>query len=220
MYTEAQLAITDYQKQPLPNLFFRQKQDTQHLALVFPGMRYTTDMPTLYYLTLLLLARGADVLLVQHTYYQSMFRSFDVAAQINWLIFDAHAAYTFARHQRPYAQTTFVGQSLGTLALGSLVSHVPSNIYSFWILLAPLLTNTQLVAQLEALHHHAFFISGSNDRVYDGEVMERVKQNKQVSSLVLTGADHSLEFADDAVATSKAHTQILEEITRWLPERV
>jgi hypothetical protein len=52
----------------VPNLFLRQTGSAKILAVEYPGLNYSCDMPLLYYPANLLLDRGADVLQVKADY--------------------------------------------------------------------------------------------------------------------------------------------------------
>ena len=53
------LPLHGYQGKPVPNLFFRIKQSRPALAVIFPGLTYSADMPLLFYTSALLRLRLA-----------------------------------------------------------------------------------------------------------------------------------------------------------------
>jgi len=71
MYKITSLMTSD-DDHPIPdNTFFWQEENTDHLALILPGLNYTCDMPLLYYTAQFLIADGADVLQVKYDYTQT-----------------------------------------------------------------------------------------------------------------------------------------------------
>jgi hypothetical protein len=45
----------------VPNTFLKQEM-SNHLAIIFPGLGYSADMPLMYYATKILTKYGADIL--------------------------------------------------------------------------------------------------------------------------------------------------------------
>lgn len=86
----------------VPNTFIKQDR-SNHLAILFPGLGYTVDMPLLYYTTNVLLDMGADVLQVRYTYQTESFQSLSQETQYQKIIADCSAAHATAIKQRRYA---------------------------------------------------------------------------------------------------------------------
>ena len=145
------LPITGYAGKTVPNRFFRQGEAARTLAapilaVLFPGLNYTCDMPLLFYPLKLLLARGAEVLQVRADYTVPAYRSLPPEERAAWLAADASAVVQAARLQGEYARLVLVGKSIGTIALASLVSLEPQAI-TIW--LTPLLRNPLVTAAAE-----------------------------------------------------------------------
>lgn len=49
MYSYSSIFTSSDPKHSIPNTFLRQDVDTDHLAMVLPGLNYTCDMPLLFY---------------------------------------------------------------------------------------------------------------------------------------------------------------------------
>ena len=81
-------------------------------------------MPVLYYPRRLLLERGADALLVEYDYRgREDFRMPRDRERDSWFFDDVAAACAAGLGQRPYSGVTLVGKSLGTLAMGYLLTE-------------------------------------------------------------------------------------------------
>ena len=134
-FTITSLPISGYQDKPVPNTFFRQDGEAQHVAVVLPGIGYTADMPVLYYPATLLREAGADVLQVKYAYtLDPAFQRADDSERLRWLQADVAAAWQAVSEQRPYTRVSLVGKSLGTraMALGGAfvaLSDDPSGLY-------------------------------------------------------------------------------------------
>jgi hypothetical protein len=55
MYSYSSISTSSDPKLSIPNTFLRQETDTDHLALILPGLNYSCDMPLLYYSTQVML---------------------------------------------------------------------------------------------------------------------------------------------------------------------
>jgi hypothetical protein len=64
MHSIETIDVIGYRNEVVPCTFFRQEHKTGHIAVLFPGFGYTTQMPLMYYPGQLLVQSGADVLLV------------------------------------------------------------------------------------------------------------------------------------------------------------
>src|SRR5262245_25536830 len=126
MVSSATLAVSGYRDEAVPNTFLRQDGATDHIAILLPGINYPCDLPLLYYPARQLTARGADVLRVEYTYNRRPdFAALSAADQAEWLRADTTAACRVGLAQRAYRQITLVGKSLGTLAMGQLLTTEP-----------------------------------------------------------------------------------------------
>jgi predicted alpha/beta-hydrolase family hydrolase len=176
----------------VPNTFIRQETSNQ-LAILFPGRGYNADMPLLYYTTEVLTRHGADVLQLRYTYQTESFQSLNQEAQYQKIIADCSAAYATAIKQRNYTRITLVGKSLGTLALGHLLTRQPELSNATFIWLTPLFNHRHLHKQIMSLKHHALFVIGTKDPLYNPNVLREVESKTGGESLVIKDADHGLE---------------------------
>lgn len=211
----ATLNLYGYQGQPVPHAFFRQTQSNGHLALILPGLGYNAHMPVLYYPTLLMLNRGADVLRVDYNYMTAEFQQLTRQEQAEQIQADVVAAYTAAVAQRSYTHLTLIGKSIGTLALGHLLSSIP-NLSARCVWLTPLLRNEQLRQQIASSRQPGLFVIGSADPHYDIQLLTELEKATGGSSLIIDKADHSLEITGNVIASIKAQERIIEALENFL----
>ena len=215
MYAIESLDIRGYQNIPVPNAFFRQQHVTDHLAIVFPGMGYTAQMPVLYYPTRLLLSRAADVLRVDYVYPRPELQALAATEQERSFQTDITAAYAAARTQRPYTQVTLVGKSIGTLALGYLLATTPMPpVRCIW--LTPLLRNDQLRSQMCQIKHPALIVIGTADPHYNATYLAEVEAATDGWSVIIEDADHSLEIDGKLVESIQAQARIIEAMEQFI----
>ena len=207
------LPITGYAGKTVPNRFFLQGEAARTLAVLFPGLNYTCDMPLLFYPLKLLLARGAEVLQVRSDYTSQAYRSLPPEERAAWLAADARAVVRAARLQGEYARLVLVGKSIGTIALASLVSLEPQAI-TIW--LTPLLRNPLVTAAAEKNRAGALFVAGTADDLYDAVALKRIQAATQAEAELIEGGDHSLEIKGDFFASLRALEQVMQAVAGFL----
>jgi len=206
------LKINGYRDEPVPNTLFQQPGSSTRIAIILPGIGYTCQMPLLYYLTRLFLGLGADVLCVEYQYSRRTdFQDLSEDEQKRWLLSDVTAACQIAL-ARPYRLVTLVGKSLGTLALGHLLTKEPQLAHSQAIWLTPLLKDEVLRAQLRETSQHSLLVIGTSDKQYDPSFLEELKAQSNVRTAILERADHSLEIKGQLSNSIKLMGDLMHEI--------
>src|SRR4051794_4586105 len=94
----------------VPNHFLGQEGGAAHLAVFFPGLGYTCDMPAFYY-TQNMLEDSVDLLRVEYSYGPATsFKSIADIEQFAPLFADSTAAWNAVRNKRPYQTVTLIGK--------------------------------------------------------------------------------------------------------------
>lgn len=219
MDTEKSLSIFGLEDQQVPNTFFQQKRETAHLAIIFPGLRYNCSMPLLYYTTELLIRTRFDVLQVEYDYSQRKdFLTMGSKERTRVISADALAAYRTAIEQRVNEKLLLVGKSLGTLAMGHLLSQDVRKQAVRCIWLTPLFSSDHLRQQIRVSKPHSLFVAGTGDRHHIPDRFDEAVNVTKGKRLVLSGADHSLEFPNDVERSIVALGETIEAIRSFLAE--
>jgi predicted alpha/beta-hydrolase family hydrolase len=189
------LAVLGYEDRLVPTSFLRQPQESSHLAVLLPGYRHTVDRPDLHYAQRILLAAGADVLRVEYQYWRPKFESMSSAERDTCLAQDAKAAVEVGMDQRAYERLTLVGKSLGTVAMCHLLADVRfQSADCIWE--TPLLTEGRLCDRITQVRPRSLFIVGTADECFDRSVLTELELATGGRSVVIEGADHSLEVPE------------------------
>ena len=218
MYGATTLAITGYRDEPVPHTFLRQDEHARHVAILLPGIGYTCDMPLLYYPSRLLLARGADVLRVEYAYQQRAdFKTATADEQGRWVVADVTAACQAVLAQRDYEQITFVAKSLGTLALGPMLTAEQRLARAHVVWLTPLLRIDHVRTDIARWGGHSLFVIGTADPYYDAAYLAEVQSATGGETVVVDGADHSLEIEGDVLRSLEAMVQVMRAAQQFVP---
>jgi predicted alpha/beta-hydrolase family hydrolase len=218
MASSTSLAIAGYRDEPVPNRFLRQDGVTDHLAILLPGLGYTCDMPLLYYAENLLTEAGADLLRVEYAYgRRADYRALPAPDRRRWLLADAVAASRAALAQRRYDALTLVGKSLGTLAMGHLLTTAPPparGVRAVW--LTPLLRQDDLRRQIRRYAGPSLFAIGTADPHFNPDHLEEVRAATGGEAVVLPGADHGLDVPGDPIASVHAVERVVRALQDFL----
>ena len=213
----SKLPISGYAGNPVANLFFHPAEAGQAstLALVLPGMRYSADMPLLYYPTQLFLQHQADVLQVRADYTRPDYQAASAEGQAQRLSEDTRAAWEAGKAQGSYDKFVLLGKSIGTVALAHLISSgLGASATSIW--LTPLLYRPQVVDAALRIQGPALFVAGRTDPAFDPQAMERICQATGARALLFDDANHSLEIPSGPLDSLKIMADILRAISDLL----
>jgi hypothetical protein len=211
------LSIEGYRKELVPNTFFRQEEETGHGAIIFPGWGYTCQMPLLFYSRELLLSLKADVLAVEYEYnIRQDFLALENRERMQWMFNDVKAACQALLKQWPYKQVTFIGKSLGTRAMGHLLTNdlLPVSVNAVW--LTPLLKDSRLVDQMKRFSGRSLFISGTADPHYESAHMKEVQEATKGRVLLVEEGDHSLSIKDDIIRSIHELEKVIDTIKSFI----
>ena len=217
MYTTETLDIRGYRDEPVPHTFFRQEAEADHLALVFPGWGYTAHMPLLYYPVEALLQGGTDVLQLEYAHSRREdFKAAPEAEQSRRLFADVTAAYQAGLARPAYRQITLVGKSLGTLAMAHLLAQAASRPPTQAIWLTPLLHDDYLIGAIQQWRGRSLFVIGTADPYYDATRLSAIQAATKGETVVVGGADHSLEIPGDVLQSIHVLEHIMHAVQAFL----
>ena len=210
------LQIAGYRGRPVPNTFLRQQEDTRHLGIVLPGLRYRSTMPALYYPTLQFQALGADVLLVDYRYdAEPELASMPDAERVAWWRADAAAAVDAGLAHRRYDRVTIIGKSLGTGTMAALLADDERLQDAEAIWLTPVLRKPGFLELLGRCRQRGLIVIGTADWYYDADILADLdRQGLRV--LVVPDVNHGLECRGDMVRSAEAMVEITRAIDRFL----
>jgi len=217
MATATTLTIQGYRDEAVPNRFLRPQGAINRLAVLLPGFGYTLDMPLFYYAEILLLKRGWDVLRVEYAYNtRPEFQTLPKQERDRWLLADTTAAWRAGLSQRRYERVILIGKSLGTLAMGHLLTTAdpPPNAGAVW--LTPLLSNERLRQQIQLYGGPSLFVIGTADPHFDPVVLEQMQVATVGEAVVARNANHGMDIPGDPIASVRALDRVVEALSRFL----
>ena len=217
MATSTTLTIQGYRDETVPNRFLRPEGAIDHLGVLLPGFGYTLDMPLFYYAQNLLLERGWDVLRVEYAYNtRPEYQTLSEPERDRWLLADATAAWCAALSQRTYERVALIGKSLGTLAMGHLLTtaDLPPTVGAVW--LTPLLGQERLRRQITQYGGPSLFVIGTADPHFEPLALEKMQVATIGEAVVVRNANHGMDIPGDPIASVRAVERVMEALSRFL----
>lgn len=211
------LKIKGYGGRTLKNRLFKQPDDTQKVALVFPGLAYNSNMPILHYTINSILASGLNVFAVDYDYSNNPeYMKQSQRTRSDWLIGDVEAAIKVITEEENQKVVCLTGKSLGTLAMGHLLETQEELRDAKTIWLTPLIKNPQLLEQMLTYMKDAVLVIGTKDPHYDSDIIDRLNMATQLSGIVIDGANHSLEIEGDVTKSLRVLMQFVSILQQFL----
>jgi hypothetical protein len=204
----------------VPNTFTRQEGETDHLGILLPGRGYTHQMPLLYYSSFLLSASGADVLGIDYSYSNRPdYAAASEGEKMRWLMADVTSACRAALGNRNYSRVTLAAKSLGTMVAAHLLTQeiLPAGTDTIW--LTPVLGHEAFTQQVERLRDRqgrSLIVIGTRDPYYNPDQLAQLADATGGETLVVEGADHSMEIKGDLYASLDAMEQVMRGVEAFL----
>ncbi len=217
MYKETTLHALGYQKEPVPNLFYRQEDEPGSLAVILPGFGYNADLPLLFYPGRIVMNHGMDLLRLETVYSRrpEFSRLLD-RGQLAWMDADVDAILDSALAQRDYRQLILIGKSLGTMAMGHLLERYPNLPASRWVWLTPVLTDLRLVEQVQQQRPVSLFVIGSADHYYNEGLLQILVDTTQGKPIVVEGGNHILEVPGSIHQSIQALDEVMTAVETFI----
>jgi hypothetical protein len=215
-YNISSLEVLENNGQPVQNVFIQQKEPTGKLALVYPGLRYSSDKPLLYYTTEVLLARGYDVLQLWANYGLPEFQSLSQAEKSIQLIEDGKALLHSGLQASTYSNLVMVGKSLGTLTMAFILGEdlqIPT-LMTVWF--TPLFHIPQVSQVVLGLSGPAFIAGSDVDPTFESGAVSQLKSLPNIKTQVIEGADHSLEIPGEPLRSTQILHSLMANLTDFL----
>jgi len=200
----------------ITNQFIQQKNASDKLAVLYPGMRYSCDRPLLYYATEILLSRGYDVLQLWSKYGTADFDQLSKSEKTIQLISDGQALLKAGHQAGSYRQTLLCGKSLGTLTMAFILNQDQHLDQGVTIWFTPLIHLPPVAQAIQEIHGPAFISGSQADPTFSSGSLDRIKSNPNVTLFVADGADHSLEIPGNATQSLQILTWVMAELSAFI----
>ncbi len=220
MYHIKTLEIRGYLDEPVPHTFYEQEESASEVALLLPGMGYTSHMPLLYYPARVMLSLGADVLALEYDYNRREdFMALPGEERKKWLLTDVTSACRTMLKGGSYQEITLIGKSLGTRAMGHLLTTDDQLREANAIWLTPVLRSESLCRQIKEWGRRSLIVIGTADPHYNQALLGEIQGATDSEMLIIEGANHSLEIGEDVLRSFDALQRVIRAIQAFVTHR-
>ncbi|HXY43329.1 MAG TPA: hypothetical protein VEH29_04015 [Acidimicrobiales bacterium] len=169
-----------------------------HLTIVLPGRGYGAEGPALRFPRLALEELGAGTVIVEYPAERELMNGRESLAVLHRSV--STQVETFVAEAQP-AAVTFLAKSLGTIGLATLDDprNLAGNVDAIWI--TPIFGQEPVWSGAIRQGLRSLLVAGEADPLHEPERYEQVRRALGADSLLLRGADHSLEVPGDVLAT-------------------
>jgi hypothetical protein len=130
----------------------------------------------------------------------------DFTAACAMAVFDAVSA------DLTYPNFLVIGKSLGTRAMGPLLEQRPVLQAATCVWLTPIFAFNAMMDAIQRYRPPSLFVVGTDDPSYDEERLNIALQATHGASLVIEGANHSLELKNDVRGSLAVIPRLLDAL--------
>lgn len=208
-YDITQLDVTDYDV-AVPNEYWCIGSDT--LLVMLPGLGYTNQMPLMFYIQELAMARHWDIVQVNYDYRGMMGTTQE--ERVYRITADCQIVMDAALAKGGYKRIVLAGKSLGTLAMTALLKGgISRDAISLW--LTPLINWPEVREVMTTSAPNAAVVIGTRDDHYDPLFVEELR-NMGAQVAIVDGGDHSLDIEGDVDESIGVLRQVIGALDRFL----
>lgn len=194
----------------IPYSFYNHEVKSTDLAIILPGLDYTSQAPLLHYTTKALFSRGIDVLQANYHYSEEVLASLseeDITQDVSTVIDEILI-------ENQYTKFYFVAKSIGTIPMAHLLKS-PSFHSAKSIWLTPLWQRDDVYHSLLNNKEKALCIIGDQDPNYNSEKVEMLQKNPHLQLEIIKDTNHSLEFEDNVIESIKVVTSVTQKVIEF-----
>ncbi|PLR69262.1 alpha/beta hydrolase family protein [Bacillus sp. UMB0893] len=207
-------SITGFNQAEVPFTLLGTTQQTHNLAIMFPGLGYTTQGPLFHYTTGLFLEKNFDVLHINYQYNSKNYEKFSNEEMDKALKSDVRKVIDAVLSKHEYDAFYLIGKSLGTIALSSELGRTSfTDAKTVW--LTPLLNREDVFSTIYRSRQKALCIIGDKDPYFAEENFQKLQGNPNVECVLIPGVNHGLQIEEDSVGSIDVLKNVITEIAQF-----
>lgn len=189
-------------------------QSDARLAILLPGLGYSTDAPAFHYTAGLLLEQGYHIIEVNYRYRDPAYEQVELETQV---VSDVMMVLDTLLSSDSYEEVLVVGKSLGTIAMASLWENKAfDRMNGIW--LTPLLNRADVKSALSNSTHRQLVIQGDREWAFDETWMNAFATHPSIRPIDLRGVGHSLDHESGVSASLDVLQELLDAILIFIKE--
>jgi alpha/beta superfamily hydrolase len=212
MLNREKKTVKGYKEVDVPFKLLSKENRSKTVAIILPGVGYTSQAPLLHYSTGIFINKSFDVLQVNYQYNSNVYVDFDeISEAIKW---DVKNVLDYVLNNKIYENFYFIGKSLGTIAMSSeLNREIFQNAKAIWM--TPLIQREDVFHAMVKSKNKGLCIIGDKDPFYIEERYLKVVENTNITSKLIPNANHSLEYDENAVESIELLKRVIKDIEQF-----
>lgn len=188
---------------------------SKKLAVIFPGIRYSSECPLLYYAQSLCRRKGYEILPLYYSFRQDAVLPPELA--LEQFVRETQENIFRLLHEamkNQYTDLVFISKSIGTVLAGMAEQELKEKPRQF--LMTPL---DQTFPYMRGMGERAEAVLGTEDSNLSGDVLKKFCQEEKIPFTLYEGVGHRLE-AEEADETLRILGDILQKLQNFLERKV
>lgn len=204
--------VKGYKEIDVPFTILNKENNFKNIAIILPGVGYTSQAPLLHYSTGVFINKSFDVLQLNYQYSINDYVDFDeISEAIKW---DVKNVLDYILSNKTYENFYFIGKSLGTIAMSSVLNRETfQNAKAIW--LTPLIQREDVFHAMVKSENKGLCIIGDKDPCYTEERYLKVVENTNITSRLIPNANHSLEYDENTVKSIELLKSVINDIEQF-----
>ncbi|MEH7308350.1 alpha/beta family hydrolase [Neobacillus drentensis] len=201
----------------IPYTWIHNEKGNKSICIMLPGLGYTTQRPLFHYATSMCLNHQIDILHVNYQFAKNEhFTRLSKEKQDRWMYEDVKAVVEEILTGTNYEQCFLLCKSIGTIPMALEWTHKNFIQNPFGIWLTPLLKEDNVYETLVKTELPSLCIIGDQDHHFINERVTALKKNEHISTVIIPGADHSLEIQGDVSASIEAVKIMVDSVQDFI----
>ncbi|RDI45574.1 alpha/beta hydrolase [Falsibacillus pallidus] len=202
--------VKGYKDMEVPFTLFR--KDSTSLAIILPGSGYTSQAPLLHYAKAVFANKSFDVLQVNYQYNNDDYDGFrELGEAIKW---DVNVVLDELLANHTYDQFYFIGKSLGTIAMSSVLNReIFHDAKAIW--LTPLIHRDDVWEAMVNSMNKGLCIIGDKDPCYREERYLKIVENANIMQKLIPNVNHDLEYRENVLGSIDVLKDIIAAIEQF-----
>ena len=204
--------VKGYKELDIPYTILSRNEDSKNLAIILPGVGYTTQSPLFHYSTGVFLHKSYNVLLVNYQYRNKHYADFNEISEAIKL--DVKTVIDDVLTNKTYENFYLIGKSLGTIAMSyELKKERFKSAKAIW--LTPLIQRNDVLDAMVSSENKSLCVIGDKDSCYSEERFSKVLENPNITSMLIPNVNHSLEYNENPVESIDVLKSVIAEIEQF-----
>jgi poly(3-hydroxyalkanoate) synthetase len=207
--------VVGYKGRNVSYQMIKQNESKRKLSIILPGADYNTDKPLLHYATSIALENGYDVLRINYDYNDEIFDEMSNEEFYHYVKNDSLIVIEALVKPTSHEEVNLIGKSIGTVAMSHILKHINLPIKGC-VWLTPLMKMHEVYIGLSHNEYLSLMVIGDKDRHYLPDQYAALIHKENVTGMLVTGANHSLEIPNHTALSINYLNAIMIEIDNLL----